>query len=83
VPLPDIGKGIPPALEMLTRTQFGAQFPVSAYFTENVNVVAVVPLPGVALPALSRRLCPFLLEHDAGLAPQAVVVASKVARIAE
>jgi hypothetical protein len=46
-----------PTPATVTFTELGMQPAESAYFTEKVNRVAVVPLPGVAFPRLREMVC--------------------------
>jgi hypothetical protein len=66
VPVPP--KATLPTPLMVTWTLVGAQPAFEAYTTENVNVVAVVPLPGLTPPARSVTWCeaPLQLAADTG-----------------
>jgi hypothetical protein len=66
-----------PTPEIATRTQAGAQPFVSAYLTEKVKTVLVVPVAGEAVPELRIGSCPWP-EH----APLAALVAEPANRVA-
>lgn len=69
-----------PTLAIVTPTPAGGQPFVSAYVTENVKVVAVVPLAGETPPELRSGSCAGP-EH-APLAPLVAEGASRIAMIA-
>ena len=75
VPAPVMAKV--PTPEIATRTQVGTQHFVSAYLTEKVKTVLVVPVAGEAVPEVRIGSCAGP-EH----APLAALVAEAASRVA-